>query len=142
MAARAVEHAVSVEVDVPFHDCDPLHIVWHGRYFQYLEKARTALMRSCALDMPDMRGLGYKMFIADARCRYTSPLRYGDIAKITAWFSEVSPLLKVSYTVDNLTQGRRSARAYTSIAVTDANDTLLTEVPDALRDRFPASLFR
>ena len=27
---------VSVELEVPFHDVDSLHIVWHGHYYKSL----------------------------------------------------------------------------------------------------------
>src|SRR5262245_13659309 len=31
----AAAQPLQVELKVPFHDCDPLFVVWHGRYFQY-----------------------------------------------------------------------------------------------------------
>jgi len=42
----------TVELTVPFHDVDVLHVVWHGHYYKYLEVARTALMKSAGLDVP------------------------------------------------------------------------------------------
>lgn len=129
-------HATTVRVTVPFHDCDPLGIVWHGRYFEYLEAARTALLQSFRLDVPDVRGLGFKMFVADARCRYLFPLAYGEVAAVTAWLSELGPLLRVAYDIDNETRGRKSARAYTVIALTDHDNQLLKRVPDDIMERF------
>lgn len=131
-------HATSVELRVPFHDCDPLFVVWHGRYFEYLEAARTALLAGCKLDVPDIRALGYRMYVTDARCRYSFPLTYGETARVTAWFSARTPLLKVSYEVMNLTRSRRSARAYTVIATTDAHGGLLEATPDDILARLPA----
>ena len=37
-------HETSIELDVPFFDCDPLGVVWHGHYFKYLELARSAML--------------------------------------------------------------------------------------------------
>ncbi|MCB9726979.1 MAG: acyl-CoA thioesterase [Deltaproteobacteria bacterium] len=130
-------HAVSVDIDVPFHDCDPLFVVWHGRYFEYLEAGRTALMRSCDLDVPVIRQMGYRMFIADVRCRYTYPLSYGDTARVTAWVLERTPLIRVAYVVQNLTQGRRSARATTVLATTDGQGRLIPETPREIVERMP-----
>ena len=130
-------HARAIELEVPFHDCDPLFVVWHGRYLQYLEAARTALLRSVHLDIPDVRALGYRMYVTDLRCRYTFPLRYGDVVRVTAWFAETTPLLRVVYTVFNTTRNRKSARAHTVIATTDAQGALLTRTPDALLQRLP-----
>jgi acyl-CoA thioester hydrolase len=121
--------AVSIELSVPFHDCDPLFVVWHGRYFQYLEMARSALFAKYTLDVADVRELNYRMYVTDARCRYLYPLTYNDRVRVNARFTATSPLLRVAYEVLNLTAGRKSARAVTAMATTDVNGKLLTETP-------------
>jgi acyl-CoA thioester hydrolase len=123
---------VSVELKVPFHDCDPLFVVWHGRYFEYLEVARSALLASRELDVEHVRAMGYKMFITEARCRYLSPLTYNDTMRITARFTATAPLIRVSYEVLNLTRHRKSARAVTALATTDFADNLLETPHDVL----------
>ena len=139
MALKRPDHAVTVELDVPFHDCDPLFVVWHGNYFKYLEAGRQALLRSLRLDIPDMIDLGHRMYVADAHCRYMFPLTYGEKVEVTAWITESSPLIKVVYDVFNRTRGRRSARASTVLAITDKAGNLLTEIPPAIFDRLPPS---
>jgi acyl-CoA thioester hydrolase len=121
--------AVSVELSVPFHDCDPLFVVWHGRYFQYLEIARSALFAKYALDVDHVRAMNYRMYVTDARCRYLYPLTYNDRMRVTARFTATSPLLRVAYEVFNLNAGRKSARAVTVMATTDVHGKLLTETP-------------
>ena len=130
-------HAVSIEATVPFHMCDPLFVVWHGRYFEYLGMARAALMKSRKLDVPEIRDLGYRMYMTDVRCRYMYPLGYGEDLRVTAWFTAATPLIRVAYTITNLTQGRKSARAYTEIATTDARGQLLTSTPSVILERLP-----
>lgn len=125
---------VSVELKVPFHDCDPLFVVWHGRYFEYLEVARSALLASCELDVEHVRAMGYKMFIAEARCRYLFPLSYNDVVRISARFTATTPLIRISYQVVNVTRQRKSARAFTTLATTDFADNLL-ETPDDILAR-------
>ncbi len=125
----------SVEFEVPFHDCDPLQIVWHGRYFEYFELARTALFRERQLDIPAVRDLGLRMYVADVRCRFTSPLTYGDRVEVTAIAKEASPLIRIAYSVRNLTKNRRSARGHCVLATTDAQGDLLTETPEIIRER-------
>ena len=134
---RSPEHAASVELEVPFYDCDPLAVVWHGRYFQYFELARTQLLQAHELDVPQLRDLGVRLYISDVRCRYQAPLTYGDLFRVHAWFTEVGPLLRIVYQIHNLTQGRLSARASTRIAMTDARGDLLQEVPAAIAARLP-----
>lgn len=133
-AIAALEGA-SVEIQVPFHDCDPLFVVWHGRYFQYLEIARSALFAKYALDVEHVRALNYRMYVTDARCRYLYPLTYHDRLRVTARFTAVSPLLRVAYDVFNITANRKTARAVTVLATTDVSGTLLTETPHDLLTR-------
>jgi len=130
-------HAVSARLQVQFHDCDPLAVVWHGRYFEYMEVSRSQLLKNCRLDVPDMIELGLRMFVTEVRCHYSFPLSYGDDVEVTSWFSERSPLLRVSYDIRNLTKGRKAARAHTRLALTDARGYLLPELPDAVRERLP-----
>ncbi len=124
-----------VTARVPFHDCDPLFVVWHGRYLEYFELARTALFQQCQLDIPDVRALGYRMYVTDARCRYMFPLGYGDEVQIEAKLTQATPLIRVAYDVRNLTQGRRAARGYTVLATTDAAGQLLPETPEDVHAR-------
>ena len=125
----------TVRLRVPFHDCDPLFVVWHGRYFEYLEVARTSLLASFNLDVPEIRDLGYRMYVTDARCRYMHPLSYNDEFDVTARVTEGTPLLRISYDVQNVTADRRSARALTVLATTDAAGNLLPETPDEILSR-------
>lgn len=122
----------SIELSVPFHDCDPLFVVWHGHYYKYLELARTRLFQNCGLDVPDVREMGYRMYVTETRCRYMFPLSYNDRVRVTARFRETSPLLKITYTVTNLTHDRKSARARTDIATTDAAGNLLVTTPEQI----------
>ena len=132
------DHAVTVELRVAFHECDPLGVVWHGRYFEYLDVARSALLASVRLDVQDIHALGFRLYVTEARCRYMSPLAYGDAARVTAWFSAVSPLLRVAYDVRHAGRDTWCARATTVLATTDERGILIPRTPDAIMDRLPA----
>lgn len=131
------EHAVSVETRVAFQQCDPLGVVWHGRYLEWLEEARTALFRSVGLDVPEIRALGHRMYVVESLCRYMAPLAYGDRVRVTAWFGDVTPVIRVAYDVHNADTGRWSARGHTLLATTDAKGALLTATPAAVLERLP-----
>lgn len=131
------EHAVTREFEVGFHQCDPLAVVWHGRYFEWFEQTRAGLFSSVDLDVPEIRALGFRMFVTEAKCRYMVPLEYGDSARVTAWFSELTPLIRVAYDVYNPRTERWSARSTTVLATTDATGVLLPKTPDAILDRLP-----
>jgi acyl-CoA thioester hydrolase len=128
-------HETSIELVVPFHDCDPLGVVWHGHYFKYLELARTAMLGPLGLEGPELVDSGHLMYVSDVRCRHVNALRWRDRVKVTAWLREWEQRLYVAYDVANLTSGKQAARAHTVLVVTDTQGTLLFEVPRVLRDR-------
>jgi acyl-CoA thioester hydrolase len=132
------DHAIDFHTQVAFHECDPLGVAWHGRYFEWMERARTALFASVDLEVQVIRDLGHRMYVVETRCRYMVPLRYGDQVRITAWFSAVQPLIRVGYDFYNESTERWSARAITSLATTDVANELLPSTPDALLQRLPA----
>ncbi len=132
-------HARWVTLRVPFHDCDPLGVVWHGRYFEYFELARCELLDSVGLDVPHVRGMDLRMYVSEVRCRYTAPLRYGDELKVWAWFSELGPVLKISYDIENVTTRRKCVRAFTRLALTDAAGRFLAALPENVAALLPHS---
>ena len=68
-------HEISVDLEVPFHDVDPMGIVWHGHYYRYFDAARTQLLRSCGLDAGKLIGGKYVFMVAESRCRHLFRLR-------------------------------------------------------------------
>lgn len=132
---NAAAEPVHVQLQVPFHDCDPLFVVWHGRYFQYLEIARSALFARHHLDVEQIRALNYRMYVTDARCRYMFPLTYNDQFRVSARFTALRPLLRIAYEVHNLSAGRKTARAVTVLATTDGMGNLFPETPANLVER-------
>jgi acyl-CoA thioester hydrolase len=130
--------SVSVELEVPFHDVDALHVVWHGHYYKYMEIARTRLLRDVGLDGRDMLALGYTLYVIETRCRYAFPLRYGERFRVTAEIVDIDNRINISYEIFNLTQGRRSARGKTALVTTDMEGNMCLETPDAVRRKLVA----
>lgn len=128
-------HEVSVELEVPFHDVDALHVVWHGHYYKYFEIARTALMRANNLAELSVVGMGYTLFVIETKCRHIAPLRLADRFRVTARVEDVDHRVHVSYRIHNLSQDRRCAKGYTMLATVDAEGRLLLETPGEIRDR-------
>lgn len=127
-------HETSVELEVPFHHVDALRIVWHGRYFEYFEHARTALMRSRGLDVPDLAALRVRLVVVESGCRHVFPLYCGDRVRVTAWFQDFARRLLVRYELTNLTHGRIAARGHTALAsLNDEGGLRLETPPDIVR---------
>lgn len=129
------EHRIEIELEVPFHDVDALHVVWHGHYYKYFELARTALFRARRLDVPDMIELGYKMVVIESKCRHTFPLRYGDRFRVSAWFKEVEYRFNIQFEIKNLTADKRAAKGHTLMATLDPAGNLLLATPQCMTAR-------
>ena len=126
--------AASVDIEVPFHDLDPLHVVWHGRYAEYLELARDALMRRVGYSHTEMMQTGYAWPVVELKLRYVQPARLGDRLRVTATLLEYDPRLKVAYEIADMRSGRRLTRAHTvQVPVTMPEGKLLYTIPDVFR---------
>jgi acyl-CoA thioester hydrolase len=128
----------AVEIEVPFRHVDLMGVVWHGHYYEYLEEARTALLRSRSLDDGDLIGGRYAFFVIESRCRYSYPLFYRDRMRVSAWIQDVRHRVFIGYEITNLTRERRSARGHTILATTDLDRNLLLETPEEIRRRLQA----
>lgn len=128
----------SIELEVPFHDVDALQIVWHGHYYKYFEQARTKLMRACKLDGPEVFEIGHGLLVIESRCRYVSPLRYGDTLLVHAWLADTTNRIQFQFEIENRTEGRIAARGHTTLVATTTQGDLLHRTPQAILDRLTA----
>jgi acyl-CoA thioester hydrolase len=130
--------AVSVELEIPFHDVDVLEVAWHGHYPKYLELARTALIRSRRLDNDEMRALGFRLYVSEYFLRHVAPLRYGDRVRVHAWLVEVENRIRIAYQVQNLTLKKLAAQGWTVLVSTNAAGELCLETPAPVLERLRA----
>ena len=131
------DHAICVELEVPFHDVDSQRVVWHGHYLKYLEIARCALLRARGLDVEQVLALGYQFMVGESRCRHLRPLAYGSRFRVGAWFVEVEQCLDIEYELFDLTENRRCAKARTMLVTTDLQGRLCLATPGAVLERLP-----
>lgn len=103
----------SVELQIPFHDLDPLEICWHGHYVRYFEIARAALLRTFDYDYPQMRASGYAWPVIELYIRYARPLRYQQRIRVEASLVEWENRLRVDYAIHDAEGGQRLTRGYT-----------------------------
>ena len=128
-------HETRIESEVPFHDVDPMQIVWHGHYYKYFEVARTKLLRSLGLDAGEIIGELYLLMVSDSSCRYIDPLKYGERFEVAAWFEDVENRLCIDFEIQNLSSRRRCARGRTVLVSVDLEGRLLVKTPRAILGR-------
>ncbi|RRU11755.1 acyl-CoA thioesterase [Stenotrophomonas sp. 278] len=130
------ELSFEVALSPTFHDCDPMHVVWHGNYFKYFEVARCALLQRYDYDYPQMRESGYLWPVVDARVKYVRPLLYGQQLVVRATITEWENRLKIVYEIRDAGSGQVLTRAHTiQVAVDAATNEMLYLCPSVLWDR-------
>jgi acyl-CoA thioester hydrolase len=128
--------AAEVEVEVEFHDVDPMGVAWHGHYLKYFERARCALLRSFDYDYPQMHDSGYAWPIVDCRLKYVAPSRYAQRLLVRATLIEWESRLRIEYLIRDAKSGEPLTKGYTvQVAVTMAGGELQFNSPSALLDR-------
>lgn len=71
-----------VKIEVRFHECDPLGIVWHGNYVKYFEEGREAFSKKFNLDFMDMYINGFATPIVNLQTDFKRMLQYKDVALV------------------------------------------------------------
>ena len=123
---------ISIQHEIPFHDVDSMSIVWHGHYYKYFELARTALYRSCKLDVNNLKKMKYVLPVIESHCRYAKPLNYGEKITVTAQFKTWQQYLWVDYEVHSTDLNQLCASGHTKQAVCNQEGELFMRVPDEI----------
>ncbi|WP_028108299.1 acyl-CoA thioesterase [Ferrimonas futtsuensis] len=125
-----------VRVEVPFHDCDPMGITWHGNYLRYFELARCALLDSFQYNYRQMEASGYRWPIIDLKVRYPQPSTFEQKLEVHAELVEWEQRLKIRYKVLDAETGRRLVKGETvQVAVHNDTGEMCLVSPPVLRER-------
>jgi len=132
--------SASAEIVVPFHDLDPVDIVWHGNYVKYLEVARDELMNRIGYSHAEMRASGFTWPVVEMKLRYLQAARLRQKLRVRASISEYEQRLKITYEISDAASGRRLTRAHTvQVAVRADTGEMLFRTPPVLREKIAAA---
>lgn len=67
---------------VRYADTDKMGVVYHGRYFEWLEAARTESMRHSGTAYRLLEEQGIVLPVVEAYCRYKSSFYYDELVQI------------------------------------------------------------
>jgi acyl-CoA thioester hydrolase len=128
------------ETQVQFFDLDPMEVVWHGRYVNYLEIVRGVLLDRIDYNYAQMRASGYMWPVIDLHLRYAASATYGQTLKLRAEIIEWENRLKIAYLIADAASGRRLARATTTqVAVEIASREMCFVSPPVLFEKLGVS---
>jgi acyl-CoA thioester hydrolase len=133
--------SAQVEVDVLFHDADPMGVTWHGNYFRYLEAARAALLGKIGYGYREMLESGYLWPVVEAHIKYSKPTQFGQRLAVRATLEEYENRLKIAYLVTDCVSGERVTTASTTqVAVSKDRGEMCFASPQVLLEKVRACL--
>ena len=115
----------AVDIEIPFHDCDPMNVVWHGNYPRYFEVARCQLLRLFNYDYLDMQASGYMWPIVDMRLKYADSAKFTQMITVTATLVEYENRIKINYLITDKNSGAKLTKGYTIQAAVSMDTTEL-----------------
>ncbi|MDC9589160.1 thioesterase family protein [Xenorhabdus sp. XENO-10] len=125
-----------VELTVPFHDADPMGVVWHGNYFRYFEIAREALMNQLNYGYREMSESGYVWPVVDAKIKYRASVLFEQKIRVRATIEEFENRLKIAYQIFDAASGKKTTVGYTiQVAVSKETQEMSFISPDILFER-------
>lgn len=128
------------KTQVQFFDLDPMEVVWHGHYVNYLEIVRGVLLDTIDYNYPQMKASGYVWPVIDLHLRYAASATYGQRLKLRAEIVEWENRLKISYLITDAASGRRLVRATTTqVAVEIASREMCFVSPPVLFEKLGVS---
>lgn len=130
-----------IEVEVRFHDCDPMGVTWHGHYLGFLESARSELLNGIGYNFRQMTASGYTWPVVDLRVKYVKTTTFGQRLVVRAALEEYENRLKIAYTITDSASGDVVTKASTTqVAVDQARGELCFVSPRILLDKVRAAL--
>lgn len=129
-------YSVKTEIEVPFHDVDPMNKVWHGHYLKYFELARCDLLALFNYGYKQMHASGFAWPIVDMRIKFIRPLLFEQKIVVHAKLVEWEYRIKIAYEVFDLETSEKLSKGYTTqMAIEIESEETLFESPEILRKK-------
>jgi len=128
-AIRYASH--EIQMTVPFHDLDPLQVVWHGNYLKYFDIARFALFNHCGVDLHEYsKASGFLFPVTRTSTKHIRPLRYRDCFVVRATVREAHIRIVLDFEIrladdDTVTTRGRGEQ----VSVKYPGDELMLQIP-------------
>ena len=129
------------QMQVAFHELDPLHIVWHGNYMKYFDATRFALFFSVGIDMYRYYQETNVLFpVTKTSIKYIHPLQYRDDFICRARVIETLHRIVIDFTIRLVCNNTLCAKARSEqVAVLMPERELALEIPADIRKKLAPS---
>ena len=128
-AANLASH--EIELSVPFHDLDPLQVVWHGNYLKYFDRARFALFDHCGIDLHAYsKTSGFLFPVTRTSTKHILPLRYRDRFIVRSAVREAHIRIVLDFEIRRVDDGLVTTRGRSEqVSVKYPGDELMLQIP-------------
>ncbi len=129
--------STEIRLSVPFHDLDPMMIVWHGNYFKYFDQARFALFDAAGIDLYGYMTKEQLVFpITRTNTKFIQALRAKEEFTCRATVTESRNKIAIEFEIRK-SNNDLCARGYSEqLAVRLPEMTLEFEIPENIQRAF------
>ena len=135
MMSRDKYKSYEVQLKVPFHDLDPMQMVWHGHYLKYFDIARSGLFDDSGVDFYSYFKRTNTLFpISKTTTKHIVSLRYRDEFKCKATVVEAQYKIVVAFQIRLIENNQICAKGRSEqVAVKYPEMEIMFEIPDDIR---------
>jgi acyl-CoA thioester hydrolase len=102
------------QIRVRYADTDQMKVVYHGKYLEYFEAGRAALIRSLGLPYSELEKRGILLPVVEAFAKYRIPALYDDLLSVEAVVIELpKATLRINYRIFRDGEKEPLAEGYT-----------------------------
>ncbi len=120
-----------IRMSVPFHDLDPLQMVWHGNYLKYFDQARFALFSHCGVDLHEYsQRSGFFFPVTRTSTKHIRSLRYRDRFVVRTTVREAHIRIVLDFEIRREDDGIVTTRGRSEqVSVKYPGDELMLQIP-------------
>ncbi|MCQ2248178.1 MAG: acyl-CoA thioesterase [Treponema sp.] len=134
-------YTVEKEFKVEFYDVDSMDIAYHGKYVNFMEVGRCALLDEIGYNYINMRDENYAFPVVEIKVKYKRSLKFNEVCKIVSSITEYENCLKIYYEIYN-SEGKLATVAESSQMAVNARtgesmfccpESLIKKVEEAMK---------
>mgnify|MGYP001812629661 CR=1 FL=1 len=131
-----VPRSTEIKISIPFHDLDPMHVVWHGNYMKYFDIARFELFNRAGIDLYGYSVKHQIMFpVTRSSTKHIIALRHRDEVICRATVSEAVYKIVIDFEIRRADDGQVFTRGRgEQVAVKVPEMELMFEIPTEIRN--------
>jgi acyl-CoA thioester hydrolase len=132
------QKSCEVKLTVPFHDLDPMHMVWHGNYMKYFEIARIALFDKFNIDLFTYSKETHYLFpIIKTSTKHIISLKHRDKFICKATLVEANYKIIIDFEIRLVENGKVCTKGRSEqVAVKAPEMEMMLRIPDDISKAF------